>query len=59
MKLRKGVKSKGRLHFVSKEIEKSVRKETQLYVSEEKPEFWGKERRTKSKEGLAKRRVFL
>jgi len=29
------------LHFVSKEIEKSVRKETQLYVLEEKQEFLG------------------
>ena len=36
---------------------RKVRK--QLYVSEEKPEFWGKERRTKSKEGLAKRRELL
>jgi len=49
LKLRKGVKSKGRLHFVSKEIEKSVRKETQLYVSEEKQEFWEKREEPRGK----------
>jgi len=44
---------------VRKEIRKESGKQNISRISKRKLKFWEKERRTKSKEGLAKRREFL